>query len=83
MRDLGAVMDAMLRQVPREFKYRESLARRFGFIRDSLPYTAPELLSMRWEQCAEVLGDYIPEPDTEWQKTLADIFNAVIDYKQF
>jgi len=83
MRDLGSVMDAMLRQVPQDFQHRESLVRRFGFVRDSLPYTAPELLYMRWEQCAEILGDYIPEPIDEWQKTLADIFNAVIDYKQF
>jgi len=83
MRNLNQVIAAILKQIPEDFKHRESMERRFGFVLESIPYTAPEALYIRWEQCAEILSDYIPEPTTDWQKTALNIWAMKVDYQDY
>lgn len=83
MRNLNLVLNAILNQTPKEFEHKESMIRRFDFVRESLPYTAPELIPMRWEQCYEILCDYIPEPTTDWQKTALNIWAMKVDYQDY
>lgn len=83
MRNIFSVLDAILKQIPDSFTHKKNMVRRFGFVQDSIRYTAPEALYLRWEQCAEILGDYIPSPEADWQITVAKIFNAELDYKDY
>jgi len=79
-RDLNSVLYVILKHIPDDFVYKKSMVRRFSFVCESIPYTAPEAMYLRWGQCYEILEDYIPEPTLDWQKTIAKIFSAEIDY---
>jgi len=83
LRDLTQVMAAIIRQIPDGFEYKESLVREFGFVEESIPYTAPEAMFIRWELCYEILSEYIPAPILDWQKTIGKIFSAEVDYKDY
>lgn len=83
MRDLTQVMAAILRQIPDEFEYKERLVHEVSLVEESVPYTAPEAMFLRWEQCCEILSEYIPTPIIDWQKTIAKIFSAEVDYKNY
>ena len=65
MRDLNQVLDALVKQIPEDFEHRKDMVSEFNSVRESIPYTAPEAMSLRWEQCAEILTDYIPKLTTD------------------
>ena len=83
MRNLSHVICAIINQIPEDFEHRESLVRRLSYVKDSFAYTAPEALYLRWDQCSEILGEYIPKPTTDWQMTVANIFSADVNYEDY
>jgi hypothetical protein len=74
MRNLLTVIDQMLNVIPTE---NTSFIAALRSRRDSVEYSAPELMRLRWESVAETLSDYIP-PDVEmwttWQKEVVKIW---------
>lgn len=83
MRNLNQVLNAIVNQIPKDVEYRENIIKEFDSVCESISYTAPEALHLRWYQCADILFDYIPEPTLDWQKTITRIFSAEVDYKEY
>jgi len=84
-RNLSLVLDAMLNQIPQDYENIHDLIREFNKIKSDIPYTAPELMYMRWSLAMEALQMYLPlsEDTPQWQRTVADIFNLKLDYTDY
>lgn len=82
-RPIDRVLEAVFRQIPDDFKYRDSIRRNFDDIIESVRYTAPEAIYLRWGEAAQTLLDYIPAPDFPWQETVRKIFNGELNYLDF
>lgn len=74
MRKLVEVIDRMAVHVP---SYEISLTQKLLAIKTSASYAPPELDSYWWNKCADVLIDFIPEPQQGWEFEVAKIFNGV------
>lgn len=85
MRDIGKVMNAIVNIIPEDFEQRDHIEASFKHIAGSVPYTAPEAMSMRWDQLIQVLNAYVPlcESSPDWIKTLAKVANDEIDFKEY
>ena len=45
-------------------------------MKESISYTAPEAIGLRWQKVAELLGCYLGDPSgTPWKEKVANIFN--------
>jgi|APGre2960657373_1045057.scaffolds.fasta_scaffold261561_2 hypothetical protein len=74
MRNLVTVIDQMLNVIPTE---NASFIAALRSRRDSVEYSAPELMGLRWESVAETLSDYISQDETlwtDWQKEVVKIW---------
>lgn len=83
MRDLNKVMDAVLNQVPKDHPSHGPLSRSMDKIRESIPYTAPEAIHIRWQTLAETLMFMYQNLDTEWTRRIRKIMAAELDYKDY
>ena len=83
MRPIYLVIKAMKTKIPFEFNSRGSLLDRLDEISYSAAYTAPEAMSIRWDEIAEALTVYLGEPDNWWKKEVAMIFANELDYREF
>lgn len=73
MRDLATVISAMMQHVP------DGHALRIGFadVLDSIPYTAPEAITLRWQSTFELLAAHIGDKPTEpWQWEVISVFST-------
>lgn len=73
MRNLIDVIDQMLSVLPTN---EESLRKDLFGRKDSCFYTAPEAMSYRWEEVANILVNRFgkTEPISGWQKKIVDIW---------
>jgi len=81
VRDIIGVMDAVVKLIPPEFVGRSDLLVRIESIKSSVPYTAPEIMIMRWDQLESSLQHYLGIPDAEWKHRIRDVMIAKIDYR--
>lgn len=70
-RDLVAVLDAILAEVPEALTPERSALER---LKASVLYTPPEGMPSRWSETALMLYAYIGEPKEPWQRRIAAIF---------
>ena len=82
-RPIDRVLEAIYKQIPPDFKYKITIRIAFDEIISSTRYTAPEAMCLRWNQTAEILMDYIPEPKLSWQTTIAKLFSGELDYLEY
>lgn len=84
-RNLSLVLDAILNQIPPDYENLQDLILEFTKIKSDIPYTAPELMYMRWGLAMEVLMIHLPlsEGMPHWKRTVVDIFNSKLDYKNY
>jgi len=83
MRPIHLVVAAIKKIVPEDFGNRAELFARIDDIVDSSAYTAPELMSMRWQQLGVTLADLIGDADTEWNDTIKKLMRSEIHYQEF
>jgi len=82
-RPLPLVIDAMIAQIPRNNPNRDRIRHVLYAIKDSCFYTAPEAMKLRWGQVSDALCNYLGEPDTDWKKTISDIFADRLDFNAY
>ena len=73
MRCLSNVINAMLSAIPNE---EENLIAGLKACQDSYHYSAPEVVSLRWHQVANILHDELSDPpfEQEWKQTVYNIW---------
>lgn len=81
MRPLSLVIDATAKLVPYDFPGREDMVEDLEKVKDSVKYTAPEAMYIRWDEYVQVLMFYIPEPKSEWQRDIQSLVADRIDYR--
>ncbi len=73
-RKLSDVLDAVIQEIPEEFP---DVLVDLRSLRQSVQYTAPELMRLRWIQLSEILNDALPDPTStdapEWVKRIASL----------
>lgn len=80
MRDLATVIKKMIDSIPTDKTdviLRTRLVVDLNSHLDSIMYSAPELMGMRWNNVADTLRDHIPrdkEMWTIWQKKVVEIW---------
>lgn len=84
-RDVIGVLTAMENQIPENFEYRDEIYAEFKKIKDSVPFTAPEVREeIRLDQAAEILKVYVPyNPAKSWHKTMADILYDKVNFEDY
>lgn len=74
MRDLSKVLNDILNVIP---KPEEDLIISLCKIRESVRYSAPELIGMWWDEVHSILMSYITEnPIQDWQYEVWSIFTT-------
>lgn len=70
MRDLITIIDKMLEIAP-------EIKDKFSSLRESVKYTAPEKMILRWRECTEILIAYGKPPHItkEQQDQLVGVYN--------
>jgi|GEM_PF-2776798 len=67
-------------KVPNDFPGKETLTIRLIDRRSSIPYTAPEVIGMRWNEIAAILSDSLPDPEsTVWAREIAELFGQPVN----
>lgn len=75
MRDIGEVLDRIIREVPVDFENGAGLKDALRSISQSAKkYMAPETVQAHWNQVANVLERFLGDPDAEWKRRIASIF---------
>lgn len=74
MRDLTVIIEQMLSVIPEdEDDFRGSLEA----VKTSALYTAPEAVTFRWVEAADIVNEYLPyPPDKEWERACVQIFTG-------
>lgn len=75
MRDIGSVLDRMLRHIP-DTEDAVQLKSALHNMRDSVSYAAPEMTQFWWHELHAAVNTYLPEPSecSEWQTKVAEIY---------
>lgn len=77
MRDLNAVLNQVLTVIPAEYI---SLRTQLMRIQDEIPYTAPEIIILRWREAQNILNEQIPTYGTaEWATIVQHIWNNTVE----
>jgi len=79
MRSLKNIITLMLYEIPLE---EEILRYELEEIKSSLLFTAPEMMTFRWNQCAAILNENIQRTDMDWEKEIQRIFAGKPKYKE-
>ncbi len=73
-RKLSDVLDTVIQEIPEEFS---GVLVDLRSLRQSVQYTAPELMRLRWIQLSEILNDGLPDPTStdapEWAKHVSSL----------
>jgi hypothetical protein len=72
-RDIIEIIDKIIKKVPSNFDARKDLVRDFDKLKDSINYSAPEMIKYRWGQIGSILEIYLDQPDTEWKVDIQNI----------
>jgi hypothetical protein len=84
MRPLKDVINAAINIIPDECgNVKSGFTYEAQKLKDSLDYTAPEAVSLRWQQFIHLLEDFHLGSEPDWQNTLRDMVAGKIDYKNF
>lgn len=78
-RNINTLIKAIRNEVPDMWNYKTSFDMALDNVIDSSHYRAPEAYVVNFDQLANVLYDYIGEPDEDWKKKIADIFNGKVE----
>lgn len=83
MRNLELVRSAILNSIPDD-GIKEAVDDATSHIIDSLPYTAPELLTERWMEFSYELRNCLARhEETEWYPTTLGIFQDTVNYEDY
>lgn len=78
MRTIHSVVQAIIKEVPDSFGYKDILIEKLENLLDSACYRAPELNYLNFQQCSEILEEYLGEPNNKWKRKIVDIFAGKI-----
>jgi len=59
---LRSRIDAIIGMIPDEFTRKEDVVAALGAHKESIPYTAPEAIGLRWADVSDTLKLYLPDP---------------------
>ena len=76
MRNIAEVIDLMIAEIPNNYPNKDIFISQLESIKLAAMFTAPEIMSFRWQQVYDVLISKIGEPKEDWQKNIADIFSG-------
>jgi hypothetical protein len=71
-------INEMIDLIPEDFSKRTEMIRVLKDRQSSIPYTAPDAMSGRWQEVSRILGDYIPS-DADWGPKVAEIFGKELE----
>ncbi len=72
---LPDVIDQIRAEIPDDFEKKRELEVELDRVRRSALYSAPEIMTTRWNQAAEVLNRLLPAPPAApWQERIRQIF---------
>lgn len=81
MRPLDLVIDAIIKLIPESYPTKRAIKDDLEKVKNSIPFTAPEVMYERWGQVAEILSYSVGTPDTEWKKMIGMLFADKVDYR--
>jgi hypothetical protein len=70
MRDIHAIVNKILVIIPDDFEGKDGLVKGLENIKESVIYSAPELMGTRWKELMELLQYSLGRPDIAWQKDI-------------
>lgn len=73
-RDIGEVLEKIIREVPGDLPRRSAFVGVLRHIVSSSRYTAPEAMAGFWNMASRALEEYVGDPDEEWKRRIASIF---------
>lgn len=71
MRDIQAVINQVLEQIPKQGYH--NLRQRLISLRDDVPYTPLENMSLDWQKMAAILTNELKGVDTPWARQISAI----------
>ena len=74
MRDIGSVMQKIMREVPDDCPDRARFKGALHSVINDAKYAAPELMPQIWGRAANILQRYLGDPNEEWKRRIASIF---------
>lgn len=78
MRNIATVIGLIIRQIPDTWEQKNDLQSALLDVVDSANYTAPESMSVRWQQMSELLEDYLGDPTEQWKKDIGLIVSGKV-----
>ena len=79
MRNLIDVIDACLREIPDgEGSQYDYLRHRAAWIKDTIGYTAPEVMGERWWDWVHTLQSALEDTDTPWKEEIGRIMRGEV-----
>lgn len=69
-RDIMNIMDNVIECIPEDFENREELIFKINKIRNSMGYTPPEQIGLRWAKLCSLLNKYLGLPDKPWKEKI-------------
>lgn len=79
-RNINAVMRQILALIPDSFEKKNNINSAFQKISDDLPYRAPEIIYLSWEELSNVLSAYLykdamESPEWGWRDDVFELFS--------
>ena len=68
-------INMIINLIPNNFDKRELVVLSLQSRLESIPYTAPEIMTDRWHEVSTILSTYLPDPENcAWTKQIAELF---------
>ena len=72
-------INSFCEMIPDSFEGKEGLVRQLRGRQESIAYTAPEAIGVRWDEVSTILSDNLPDPASEsWTGEIAVLFGKPI-----
>lgn len=76
---LSERINAIIQLIPDDFSAKETVRIALKKRQESVRYTAPEAIGMRWQEVANILSRHLPDPNAwPWAKKIAELFSAPV-----
>lgn len=62
-------------RIPEDYPRRDQIVHSLKGRQDSIHYTHPDAMGMRWGEVSRILQDTLPDPkQVDWAKSIADLY---------
>ncbi|MFT5849771.1 MAG: hypothetical protein ACI9H6_000587 [Patiriisocius sp.] len=73
-------IDLICGMIPDTFDGKENVLKELKGRQESIAYTAPEAIDVRWREVSTILSNHLPDPKSEdWPKEIAELFCKPIE----